>query len=89
MLEQWPHWNWAGAAVAAAALLVLAICSRIPYVPGGLVAVVIGIVAGQWLDLPAHGVALIGVIELKLEVPSLPDLPFADWLRLGSWRSPW
>ncbi|BAQ74333.1 MULTISPECIES: SulP family inorganic anion transporter [Pseudomonas] len=83
LLEQWPQWNWAGVAVAALALLVLAICSRIPYVPGGLVAVVIGIGAGQWLDLPSHGVALIGVIELKLEVPSLPDLPFADWLRLG------
>jgi len=83
LLEQWPQWNWAGAAVAALALLVLVVCSKIPYVPGGLVAVLIGIGAGQWLDLPAHGVALIGVIELKLEVPSLPDLPFADWLRLG------
>lgn len=83
LLEQWPQWNWAGAAVAAVALLVLGICSRIPYVPGGLVAVVIGIGAGQWFNLPAHGVDLIGVIELKLEVPSLPQLPFADWLRLG------
>lgn len=83
LLEQLPHWNWVGAAVAAAALLLLWWCGRIRYLPGGLLVVIIGIAAGQWLDLPAHGVKLIGVIELTLQVPNLPALPFADWLRLG------
>ena len=43
----------------------------------------LGIAAGQWLNLPAYGVKLIGVIDLSLEVPRLPVLPFADWLHLG------
>ena len=83
LLEQLPQWNWTAAAVAGAALLLLGLFSRFPRVPGGLLVVVIGIAAWQWLDLPAHGVKLIGVIELSLEVPNLPVLPFADWLRLG------
>ncbi len=83
LLEQLPQWNWAGAAVALTALLVLWLCGRIRYLPGGLLVVILGIAAGQWLELEAHGVKLIGVIELKLEVPNLPVLPFADWLRLG------
>ncbi|MGO4002945.1 MULTISPECIES: SulP family inorganic anion transporter [Pseudomonas] len=83
LLEQVPQWNWTAAAVAGSALLLLGLFSRFPRVPGGLLVVVIGIAAGQWLDLPAHGVKLIGVIELSLEVPNLPVLPFADWLRLG------
>jgi MFS superfamily sulfate permease-like transporter len=52
-------------------------------VPGGLLVVVIGIAAGQWLNLSAYGVKMIGLIDLSLEVPNLPVLPFADWLRLG------
>lgn len=83
LLEQLPHWNWMAAAVAAVALVLLAVFSRFPRVPGGLLVVVIGIAAGQWLNLSAYGVQMIGIIDLSLEVPNLPVLPFADWLRLG------
>lgn len=83
LIEQWPQWNWVGATVAVLALAVLTVCARIRHMPGGLLVVVIGIVAGQWLELPEYGVKLIGVIELSLEMPRLPVLPFADWLRLG------
>jgi len=83
LLEQLPQWNWPAAAVAAVALLLLGVFSRFPRVPGGLLVVVIGIAAGQWLDLPAYGVKMIGIIDLSLDVPDLPALPFADWLRLG------
>ncbi|KII36618.1 SulP family inorganic anion transporter [Pseudomonas fluorescens] len=83
LFEQLPQWNWPAAAVAAVALVLLGVFARFPRVPGGLLVVVIGIAAGQWLDLPAYGVKMIGIIDLSLEVPNLPALPFADWLRLG------
>ncbi|MFJ2411484.1 SulP family inorganic anion transporter [Pseudomonas sp. NPDC087814] len=83
LLEQLPRWNWAAAAVAGVALLLLWLCARVRRLPGGLLVVILGIAAGQWLDLQAHGVALIGVIDLRLELAHLPVLPFADWLRLG------
>ncbi|MGF6554013.1 MFS superfamily sulfate permease-like transporter [Pseudomonas sp. S30_BP2TU TE3576] len=83
LLEQLPQWNWAAATVGAVALALLWLFARFRHLPGGLLVVVIGIAAGQWLDLPAHGVKLIGLIDLSLEVPKLPVLPFADWLRLG------
>jgi high affinity sulfate transporter 1 len=83
LLEQLPQWNWAAATVGAVALALLWLFARFRHLPGGLLVVVIGIAAGQWLDLPAHGVKLIGLIDLSLEVPKLPVLAFADWLRLG------
>ncbi|MGH8115562.1 MAG: SulP family inorganic anion transporter, partial [Rhodanobacteraceae bacterium] len=75
LLEQLPRWNWAAAAVAGVALLLLWLCARVRRLPGGLLVVILGIAAGQWLDLQAHGVALIGVIDLRLEVAHLPVLP--------------
>ncbi|MHC8351352.1 SulP family inorganic anion transporter [Pseudomonas sp. RT4P38] len=83
LLEQWPQWNRVGLLVATVALLVLCVCARFRRVPGGLLVVALGIAASQWLNLPAYGVDLIGVIDLSLEVPRLPVLPFTDWLRLG------
>lgn len=83
LLEQMPQWNGVAAGVAAVALALLVLFARFRRLPGGLLVVVIGIVASQWLNLPAYGVKLIGVIDLNLEVPRLPVLPFTDWLRLG------
>ncbi|WP_259740113.1 SulP family inorganic anion transporter [Pseudomonas brassicacearum] len=83
LLEQLPQWNWVAVSVAAVALALLWLFGRLRRLPGGLLVVVIGIAAGQWLNLPAYGVRMIGVIDLGLEIPKLPVLPFADWLRLG------
>ncbi|MDF9778461.1 SulP family inorganic anion transporter [Pseudomonas baetica] len=83
LLEQLPQWNWVAASVGAVALALLWLFARFRRLPGGLLVVVIGIAAGQWLNLPAYDVKLIGVIDLSLEVPKLPVLAFADWLRLG------
>ncbi|WP_223487454.1 SulP family inorganic anion transporter [Pseudomonas sp. A-RE-19] len=83
LLEQLPQWNRVGALVAVVSLVVLWLCARVRRLPGGLLVVALGIATGQWLNLPAYGVNLIGVIDLSLEVPGLPVLPFTDWLRLG------
>ncbi|EJM57700.1 SulP family inorganic anion transporter [Pseudomonas sp. GM48] len=83
LLEQLPQWNWVAAGVGAVALALLWLFARFRRLPGGLLVVVIGIAAGRWLHLPDYGVRLIGLIDLSLEVPKLPVLAFADWLRLG------
>ncbi|MGY2234677.1 SulP family inorganic anion transporter [Pseudomonas gingeri] len=82
LLGQLPRWNWAGAVVAGVALVLLWIFGRFRRLPGGLLVVMLGVAAGEWLDLPSHGVGLIGVIDLQLAVPSLPRLGFSDWLKL-------
>ena len=39
--------------------------------------------AGRWLDLPGHGVALVGAIDVSLAMPVLPRLTQAEWTRLA------
>jgi MFS superfamily sulfate permease-like transporter len=76
-------WNWAGAAVGATALGLLFVIGRMRHVPGGLIAIALGIAATHWLDLPRHGVSIVGPIHLNLSAPALPVLSRVDWLRLG------
>ncbi|AMP01451.1 sulfate transporter family protein [Collimonas arenae] len=83
MLAQVSHWNWVSVAVAAAALVLLFLFARLKRVPGALLVIVIGVIAGKWLDLPQYGVGLVGSIHLQLATPTLPILSRADWLRLG------
>jgi MFS superfamily sulfate permease-like transporter len=63
--------------VALAALLAF---RRMPAVPGAFLVMAAGIAASMLLDLPAHGVAVVGRIELAIEVPVLPNLSW-DTLR--------
>ena len=77
------RWNWSGAALCAAALLLLFLLRRQQRWPAGLIVIALGIAAGQWLDLPRHGVALVGAIDLALAMPALPRLTQAEWTRLA------
>ncbi|MEB0041228.1 MULTISPECIES: SulP family inorganic anion transporter [unclassified Pseudomonas] len=77
------QWNWAAGAVALVAWGLLLLFARIPRLPGGLVVIVIGIAAGQWLNLAQYGVGLVGTIDLQLTAPTLPSLSYAQWLRIG------
>jgi MFS superfamily sulfate permease-like transporter len=76
-------WNMTGFAIALGALILLKLFSRWHAVPGTFIV----IAAGIGLDLAgitaSHGVAAVGPIRLALDWPTLPDLPRADWLRLG------
>ena len=83
MLAQANHWNWISVAVMAAALALLFLFARLRRVPGALLVIVIGVAAGQWLNLQQYGVGLVGSIHLQLALPTLPLLSRADWLRLG------
>ena len=83
LLSQVQSWNWLSLAVGVVALLLLFALARIPYMPAGLLVIVLGILAGQWLGLAQSGVELVGQISLQLQVPSLPDMSYVQWLRIG------
>ncbi|MFZ6718639.1 SulP family inorganic anion transporter [Undibacterium sp. Ji49W] len=86
LLSQIHIWNWVSIAVGMAALLVLFGLARLPrmrYMPGGLLVIFLGILAGKWLNLEQHGVSLVGQIDLDLQVPSLPTMTYIQWLRIG------
>ncbi|MBS1187655.1 MAG: Sulfate permease [Burkholderiaceae bacterium] len=83
LARQFDHWNQASMAIAAASLGLLFLLERIRLLPGGVIVLLLGIVASQWLNLPAYGVKLVGTIEMGLATPSLPQLTNAEWLQLG------
>lgn len=68
-----PHLNLWVLGVSVAVLAVIEIAGRIERrIPGALIAVVGAIVASRLLDLPAHGVAVLGVVPRGLPSFSLP-----------------
>lgn len=79
---QYKEWNYWSILTAVIALLLLTVFSRIKYFPGGLVVIGLSIIIGKGIDFPAYGIANVGTIHLKPELPDLPELSYNDWLRL-------
>jgi MFS superfamily sulfate permease-like transporter len=80
VLAQLPRWHWSGLALGVASLAALALLARLPKLPGALMVISAAIVAGQALHLPAHGVEMVGAIDLALAPPSLPALSQGQWV---------
>ena len=83
LLARAGQWNWSGVGLCVAALLLLFLLRRLQRWPAGLIVIALGIAAGQWLNLPRHGVALVGAIDFALAMPVLPRLTQAEWTRLA------
>ena len=83
LISQFKDWNIPSIVVAGCSLALLFLFERIRYLPGGVVVILLGIAAGQWLDLPSHGVDLFGAVDLKLAAPTLPALSFSEWLQMS------
>ena len=83
LVSQSGSWNLVGIIVGVASLCLLFLLARYRYVPGGIIVIGCGIAISQWLNLSSYGVNVIGDIQLHSGHLSLPDLPRADWLRLG------
>jgi MFS superfamily sulfate permease-like transporter len=83
LFSQIGNWNGAAIAVSMVALLLLLLLARVPRIPGGLVVIVLGIVAGKWLNLSQYGIGLVGNIDLQLATPALPALSYPQWLRIA------
>ena len=72
--------SWRSAALALAILLPLRFLA--PRVPAALLVVVGAILASGWLDLAAHGVAVVGAIPSGLPELAAPSPPVEDTLTL-------
>ncbi|AZI35407.1 putative sulfate transporter [Caenibius tardaugens NBRC 16725] len=75
---QLPHWNWASVIIGFLALAALLMLRRIPAVPGTICVLVTGIAASLVLDLPARGVATVGMISLSVQWPDLSGITPRD-----------
>lgn len=76
-------WHLPSMAVALAAALVLALLKRWPQVPASMLVMVLALFAAQTLPLQTWGVQEIGAFERPAFHLALPDLSFADWLRVA------
>lgn len=75
--------NAATVAVGASALALLFGAERFaPRLPGGLLALVLGIVVSAALSLSSHGVAVVGKVPSGLPTPGVPDIAGSDVLAL-------
>jgi sulfate permease, SulP family len=69
--------------VGAAAVAVLFGAERFaPQLPGGLIALVLGIAAGELFNLSQHGVAVVGSVPSGLPSVGIPDIAAGDALAL-------
>lgn len=73
-----PQWHLPSAAVGVAALAALILLRRAPLVPGACLVLAAGIAASMLLDLPAHGVALVGTIPLAPMWPAFAGRQWSD-----------
>jgi MFS superfamily sulfate permease-like transporter len=83
LLGQWPQWNWSAIALGVTSLVALKLLARLPRLPGALLVIGVGIAAAQWLHLAAHGVAVVGPIDLALAPLSLPALSQGQWVSIA------
>ena len=69
-------WHWASAATGLAALAALLLLRRRPMLPGAFIVLAGGIAASLLFDLPAHGVATVGMIDVR---PVWPAAVLPSW----------
>ncbi len=74
LLRALPQWHPTSVATGIIALALLVGSRRWPAIPGAFIVLALGIAASVVLDLPAHGVAIVGSIDVSLQWPALPAL---------------
>jgi MFS superfamily sulfate permease-like transporter len=61
---------------------------RIPKLPGALIVLCCGIGLAALVNLPAHGVALVGPIMIELDTPAVPAFGFQTWSHMAQLALP-
>ncbi len=82
ILRQFDDWNSVGLVTGLAALAGLLLLRRLPALPGAFIVLAAGIAATYLVDFPAHGIAIVGPIDITPELPVIPDLNGREWSRL-------
>jgi MFS superfamily sulfate permease-like transporter len=82
------QWNPVTLAVGVGALAILFLLRRYPMLPGGPVVLAGGVALSMLLDLPAHGVAVVGRISVWPSLPSLAPIPWPVLSRLAELALP-
>ena len=84
----WRDWNMASLSIGAAALAALVALHRFPALPGAFIVLVGGVLLSYAVDLPAHGVRLVGALDIVPFWPDLPVLSWREWTRLAEVAAP-
>lgn len=77
------QWHVPSLLLALSAGLLVLVFRRFPKWPASMLVMLLSIAAAHWLGLKAMGIDEVGAIEPPRFAFALPDLPWADWLRLG------
>jgi len=78
----------ASVATGVVALAVLLLLRRYPVLPGAFLVLIAGIAASRWLDLPGHGVAVVGAVDTALAWPVPPRLGWNQYSELARFTVP-
>ncbi|RFB79058.1 SulP family inorganic anion transporter [Methylovirgula sp. 4M-Z18] len=82
------NWNWPSILTGAASLAALVLLKRIPAVPAAFLVLVGAILVSLLVDLKSYGVDLVGHIDAKPDMPSLPHLTLTTWAHLARVAAP-
>jgi high affinity sulfate transporter 1 len=83
LIESVPHANLYSVAIGVGTFVLVRLMKRYtPKVPGALVALILMTVAVAVLGLDQRGVAVLGTLPSGLPSLTVPEIPFADYLRL-------
>ena len=83
LLHLLPQWNWLGLAMLVVALLALNGLGRWKTVPGALLVIALGIALDVLGYCKSWGIPPVGSLQLGSAHLAVPDLAWADWLRVG------
>ena len=78
-----PQWNWWGLAMLVLALLALRLLARWKAMPGALLVIAAGIALDASGYCKAWGIPPVGSLQLGSAHLAVPELDWADWLRVG------
>ncbi|MDL2283959.1 SulP family inorganic anion transporter [Oxalobacter sp. OttesenSCG-928-P03] len=79
---QFANWNYACLAIAIITVVLLFGLGRIPKAPGGIVVILLGIIASITIELTSYGVPLVGSISVEMMELKVPVLSLKEWLNL-------